>query len=85
MYGGQGRSRYAACVGLGSKLKSRVEQHLIRRDSNVTTGVSAVSLNPDYLTEVRWWERSDFDKQEVLEAAELVAFDVLKPAIMTIG
>jgi excinuclease UvrABC nuclease subunit len=54
MYGGQGRSRYVAYVGLATKLKSRVEQHLVRRDSSVTTGVSAVSLNPEYVTEVRW-------------------------------
>ena len=62
MYGGQGRSRYVAYVGLGSKLRSRVEQHLIRRDSSVTTGVSAVSLNPDFVTEVRWWEYPAFER-----------------------
>ena len=84
MYGGQGR-QYVAYVGLGSKLKGRVDQHLVRRDSSVTTGVSAVSLNPDKITEVRWWEHPDFDRQEVLEAAELVAFDVLEPALRSRG
>jgi hypothetical protein len=85
MYGGQGRSRYVAYVGLGSKLRGRIEQHLVRRDSSVTTGVSAVSLNPDYVTEVCWWEYPDFAKQECLEAAELVAFDVLEPALRSRG
>lgn len=54
-------------------------------DSSVTTGVSAVSLNPDKVTEVRWWEHPAFEKQEVLEAAELVAFDVLEPALRSRG
>jgi hypothetical protein len=85
MFGGQGRSRYVAYVGLGSKLRGRIEQHLIRRDSSVTTGVSAVSLNPDFVTEVRWWEHPDFAKQDVLEASELVAFDVLEPALRSRG
>ena len=84
MFGGQSR-QYVAYVGLGTKLKGRVEQHLVRRDSSVTTGVSAVSLNPEKVTEVRWWEHSDFEKQDVLEAAELVAFDVLEPALRSRG
>lgn len=85
MYGGKGRSRYVAYVGLGTKLKGRVEQHLIRRDSSVTTGVSAVSLNPDFVTEVQWWTHSKFTEQETLEAAELIAFDVLEPALRSRG
>ena len=85
MFGGQRRSRYVAYVGLGSKLRGRIEQHLVRRDSSVTTGVSAVCLNPDFVTEVRWWEHTDFARQDVLEAAELVAFDVLEPALRSRG
>ena len=85
MFGGQARSRFVAYVGLGSKLRGRIEQHLIRRDSSVTTGVSAVSLNPDFVTEVRWWEHPEFGKQDALEAAELVAFDVLEPALRSRG
>jgi len=84
MFGGQGR-QYVAYVGLGTKLKGRVEQHLVRRDSSVATGVSAVSLNPDKVTEVRWWEHPDFGKQDVLEAAELVVLDVLEPALRSRG
>ena len=85
MYGGQGRSLYVAYVGLASNLRQRLTQHLIRRDSSVVTGVSAVSLNPDLITAVRWWEHPDFARQEILEAAELVAFDVLEPALRSRG
>jgi hypothetical protein len=41
----------------------------------------AVSLNPEFITEVQWWENPDFEKKDVLRAAELVAFDVLEPAL----
>lgn len=85
MYGGQGRSQYVAYVGLAKKLRGRVDQHLVRRDSSVTTGVSAVSLNSDFVTQVRWWTHPDFDKQDILEAAELVAFDVLEPSLRSRG
>jgi len=60
-------------------------QHLVKRDSSIATGTSAVALNPDYVTEVRWWEHPDFSKRHVLEAAELVAFDVLDPALRSRG
>jgi hypothetical protein len=85
MYGGQGRGLYVAYVGLASNLRQRLTQHLTRRDSSVVTGVSAVSLNPDLITEVRWWEHADMARQEILEAAELVAFDVLEPALRSRG
>ena len=66
-------------------LKQRIAQHLIRRDSSVTTGTSAVSLNPDYINEVRWWEHPDFQQRHVLEAAELVAFEILNPVLRSRG
>ena len=85
MFGGRRRSQYVAYVGLGSKLRSRIEQHLVRRDSSVTTGVSAVSLNPDFITELLWWEHPEFERQDALEAAELIAFDILEPALRSRG
>lgn len=85
MYGGRGSSAYVAYVGMGGTLKQRIEQHLIRRDSSVVTGTSAVSLNPDLVTEVRWWEHPKFTDRTVLLAAELVAFDVLEPALRSRG
>jgi hypothetical protein len=86
MSGGRGSGSYVAYVGIaGTSLRGRIEQHLIRRDSSVTTGVSAVSLNPDAVTEVRWWEHEQFTERGALEAAELVAFDVLEPALRSRG
>lgn len=78
--GGRGKPD-VAYVGAAGNLRSRIEQHLVRRDSSVTTGISAVSLNPDLVTEVRWWNHSSFADRVCLEAAELVAFDVLEPTL----
>jgi hypothetical protein len=62
MYGGRGRGQYCAYVGIADNLKRRVMQHLVRGDSSVATGTSAVVLNPDYVTEVRWWSMKAFLK-----------------------
>ena len=85
LYGGQSRGMYVAYVGLAKQLKTRIIQHLVRHDSSVTTGVQAVSLNPDYVTQVRWWEHPDFVDSSMLAAAELVAFDLLDPALRSRG
>lgn len=85
MYGGQGRSAYVAYIGLAGKLRQRLSQHLIWRDSSIVTGISAASLNPDLVTKVQWWEHADFEQRAVLEAAELVAFNVLEPVIRSRG
>ena len=61
LYGGRGRGSYVAYVGQAVKLRVRIEQHLVRRDSSVVTGVAAVSLNPDHVTEVRWWVHPEFE------------------------
>ena len=50
---GAGARADIAYVGTAGKLRQRITQHLVRRDSSVTTGTSAVQLNPDYVTEVR--------------------------------
>jgi hypothetical protein len=83
MYGGRGM--YVAYVGVAGRLKPRIIQHLIRRDSSVATATSAVVLNPDYVTELRSWEHPDFAERHILEAAELVAFDLLDPALRSRG
>ena len=85
LYGGSGRSRYAAYVGIAKNLRSRIDQHLVRRDSSVATGTTAACLNPDYVTEVTWWKHRRFRTRAVLEAAELVAYDVLEPALRSRG
>ena len=81
LYGGRGEHAFAAYVGITEDLRSRIEQHLIRRDSSVATGTSAVSLNPDYVTEVRWWTHPAFLERTQLEAARLIAFDLIEPAL----
>jgi hypothetical protein len=85
MYGGTGKSLHAAYVGQGGNLKDRIEQHLIRRDSSVTTNTSPVSLNPDLIIEVRWWAHASFSDKERRRAAELVAFDVIQPVLRSRG
>ncbi len=85
LYGGQGRSRYVAYVGSGKDLQRRIEQHLLRRDSSVATGTSAACLNPDYVTEVRYWKHKRLVGKVGREAAELVAYDILDPALRSRG
>lgn len=72
MYGRRGRGLHVAYVGIADALKRRVMQHLVKRDSSVATGTSAATLNPDYITEVSWWEHPNFLQRHVLQAAELV-------------
>jgi hypothetical protein len=81
LYGGTGRHAYVANVGITDKLKRRVAQHLLTRDSSAATDPSAVGINPDYVTEIRWWEHGRFSKPAAREAAELVAFKLLDPAL----
>jgi hypothetical protein len=85
LYGGQSRGLHVAYVGETTKLKSRILQHLVTRDSSVTTGMHAVSLNPEYVTRVEWWEYPDFADSSVRGAAELLAFDVLAPVLRSRG
>lgn len=85
LYGGQNKGTYVAYVGLATKLKPRITQHLVRHDSSITAGLHAVKLNPDYVTRVEWWEHSDFIDSAILAAAELIAFDVLNPVLKSRG
>lgn len=85
MYGGQGRYAHVVYVGLGRNVRQRLSQHLIWRDSSIVTGISAASLNPDLVTKVQWWTHADFEQRAALEAAELVAFDVLEPVLRSRG
>jgi hypothetical protein len=85
LYGGNATEREVAYVGIADKLRQRVRQHLLRRDSSVVTGTAVVSLNPDLVTAVRWWEHVGFAERIRLEAAELVAFEVLEPTLRSRG
>ena len=81
LYSGGKGPKYVAYVGIAGRLKQRIIQHLIRRDSSVTIGTSAVNLNPDQVMSLSWWAHPDFDKTVNLKAAEIVAFEVLNPAL----
>jgi hypothetical protein len=85
LYGGAGRGLYVTYVGIADRLKERITQHLVRRDSSIVTGVSTVGINPDLVTEVRWWTHPDFSDRAVLQAGELLAFDALEPALRSRG
>ncbi len=85
LLGGHGSRSYVAYVGIAGKLKGRIVQHLVRRDSSVTTGTTATSLNPDHVTEVRWWEAEEFMDEDSLHAAEVLAIEVLDPALRSRG
>ena len=79
------RSGGVAYVGLSTNLRGRIEQHMIRRDSSVATGVSATVLNPDKVARICWWLNSRFSDQAYREAAEVVAFEVLNPSLRSRG
>ena len=80
--GGSERRRYVAYVGIARKLRRRIGQHLITRDSGVAVGTSAVGINAaDYVTEVCWWQSGSFRGKYALEAAEMVATEILQPAL----
>jgi hypothetical protein len=85
LVGGRGAAAHVAYVGIAGELRRRLEQHLDRRNSSVTTGESAATLNVDRLTEVRWWEHPRFTDRAALEAAEIVAIDILGPALRSRG
>ena len=85
LYGGSGRSRYVAYVGIAKNLRGRIDQHLVKRDSSVATGTTAACLNPDYVTEVCYWKHKKLVSRAGREAAELVAYDVLDPALRSRG
>lgn len=81
LYGGQRKALYVAYVGQAGQLRTRITQHLVRRDSSIATGASVVSLNPDKVTQVTWWGHPHFEQPAMLTAAESVAFDVLNPVL----
>jgi hypothetical protein len=85
MYGGSPQRTWVAYVGQGGNLAERLSQHLERRDSSVTTGVQAVGLNVDHVVHVAWWLHPTFTDDITREAAELIAFRVLDPALRSRG
>jgi len=85
LFGGKKGNKFVAYVGIADKLRRRISQHIIRRDSSITTAASIVSLNPDYITEIQWWEYPAFSERGFLEAAEEIAFEIFDPVLRSRG
>ncbi len=83
--GGRSPRSYVVYIGIADRLRSRISQHLVQRDSSIVTGVSPARLNPDYVAEVKWWEHPRFTERTFLAAAELVAFEMLDPVLRSRG
>src|SRR5699024_1673758 len=66
---------------IAGNVRRRLVQHFERRDSSIVTGASAVGLNVDAVVHADWWEDPSFHDRTSLRAAEVVAFDVLDPAL----
>ena len=76
---GRGEHLSVAYVGETAELKTRLRQHLVTRNSSITSSERAVSVNPDAITFVYWWEDKAFKKDTAREAAELIATEQLHP------
>ena len=85
LYGGQPPRTWVAYVGMAGDLNRRLIQHFVNRDSSVVTGASAAGLNIDLVRRVDWWEHPSFGDGDALHAAELIAFEVLDPALRSRG
>jgi hypothetical protein len=85
MYGGEQARSWVAYVGDAGKLRQRLTQHFVSRDSSVVTGASATGLNIDHVRLVEWWQHPAFADEDSRRAAELVAFDVFEPALRSRG
>jgi hypothetical protein len=72
-------------VGISRALRGRLDQHFNRRDSSVTTGAAAASLNPDRIHCAKWWLDPRFEDLTWREAAELVAFERFEPTLRSLG
>jgi hypothetical protein len=86
LYAGKVVRRYVVYVGHTTNLKTRMFQHLVSRDSSINTASAAARLNPDQITEVRWWKSDEFVQDGraqplQLKAAELLAFGTLDPVL----
>ena len=86
MYGGESvGQRWVAYVGIAGNLRGRLDQHFVKRDSSVVTGTSAVGVNIEHVRIVEWWEHERFRDDDQRHAAEIVAFEVLNPALRSRG
>jgi len=80
-YDGDPNTVACAYVGESSNLNARIRQHLVLRNSSVTTGSAAVGLRADLIRYAQWWEHEDFTDKTTRLGAELVAFEALGPTL----
>ena len=78
-------TKNVAYVGISGNLRRRIRQHMIERNSSVVTGVSATLLNPDKVSHICWWCHEDFSDNNLLKAAEIVAFEVFNPSLRSLA
>jgi hypothetical protein len=76
---------FVAYIGISSKLRGRIYQHLVMRDSSATVESAPIRINVDSISSLRWWEDIRFQNRGQLEGAELVAFEILKPTMRSRG
>lgn len=72
-------------MGIADNLRRRVNQHIVLHNSSITTGASAVMIDPEKVTEILWWEDASFSERGHLEAAEEVASEILRPTVRSRG
>src|SRR5919202_1075098 len=84
MYAGEPPRTWVAYVGMAGNLHGRLFQHFVRRDSSVVAA-AAVRLELDYVRFVDWWQDERFGDDAYRGAAELAAFEVLKPVLVSRG
>jgi NADPH:quinone reductase-like Zn-dependent oxidoreductase len=68
-----------AYVGETADLRRRLREHLVTRDSGIIGSERAVSINPDAITVVYWWEDRAFTNDIARKAAELIATEQFHP------
>jgi hypothetical protein len=85
LLGYSAKGLYNAYVGISSNLQNRISQHLEYRNSSVTTGASAVSVDPRLVGGCRYWVHKSFEDPHVLAGAELIGLEVLNPVLRSRG
>ena len=88
LYGRVGEKRgkkYIVYIVQSGRLRTRIRQHLVSKDSSVVTQTYAYALLPDQISDINWWEDESFNEEFSRQAAELVAYDALKCILRSRG
>lgn len=62
---GRGDNKEVAYVGKSENLKRRLDQHIFKKNSSVTTGATAVILDSDKITEILWGRKYDISERQI--------------------